>query len=274
MTIENILTVDVEDWFHICGVNNIIPRESWDRLESRVAKNTLKILNIINRSKTKATFFILGYIAEKHPELVKEINSSGHEIASHGHVHRRVYTMTPDSFRRDLKKSTQVISRIIGRSLKGFRAAEWSIREDSLWALDILLQEGFLYDSSMAPLPIIGNPKYSTAPYRYKLNSGNIWELPPLVALTPLVNLPLGGGWGLRTFPYSMIRSAIDKHNRLGFPALVYLHPREFDQNCPRIKLPFIKKLVLQAGIASTEKRLNLLLKDYKFTTAANYLSG
>jgi len=273
MTVDNILTVDVEDWFHICGVENHIPITDLSHLESRVAYNTLKILDILSRKGVKATFFILGFVAKRHPDLIKHIQNAGHEIATHGYSHRQVYTMTPITFRKDLKKSVEVISHITNCPIKGFRAPEWSIRDDSLWALDILQQEGFVYDSSMAPLHIIGNPKYKKTPHVLNLEQGQIWEVPPLVGTTPLVNFPLGGGWGLRTFPYSLIRNAIRKLNNQDHPALVFLHPREFDHNTPRFRLPVIKRFVLDAGIESTEKRLDRLLNDFNFTTVSDVLA-
>jgi len=274
MPVKNILTVDVEDWFHICGVGDYIPRESWNGLESRVVENTRRILGILGHAKTKATFFVLGSVAERHSELVKEISNSGHEVATHGYTHKRVYTMSPGSFREDLRKSVAILTEITGGKVKGFRAPEWSIREDSLWALDILLEEGFVYDSSMAPLPIIGNPEYPKVPWKHSLAQGDMWEFPPLVGSIPFVNFPLGGGWGLRTFPHCLIRSAIRKNNRQGMPAVMFLHPREFDPNCPRIKLPLSKQFVLHAGLESTEKRLGRLLGDLEFISVEGYLSG
>jgi len=273
MTVDNILTVDVEDWFHICGVENHISLTDWSGLESRVTYNTLNILDLLCRKKVKATFFILGCVAERHPDLIKQIQNADHEIATHGYSHRRVYTMTPGIFREDLKKSVNIISHITNATVKGFRAPEWSIRDDSLWALDILQQEGFVYDSSMAPLHIIGNPNYRTTPHVVNLDQGYLWEVPPLVGTMPLVNFPLGGGWGLRTFPYSLIRTAIQNLNDQDQPALIFLHPREFDRNNPRLKLPLVKRFVLDAGLESTEKRLHRLLNDFKFTTVSDVLT-
>jgi peptidoglycan-N-acetylglucosamine deacetylase len=271
MTVDNILTVDVEDWFHICGVENLIPEADLSQLESRVAHNTLKILEILYRKGAKATFFILGFVAERHPDLIKQIQNAGHEIASHGYSHTRVYTMTPDTFRRDLNRASEILYKIGGCSVKGYRAPEWSIRNDSLWALDILQQEGFIYDSSMAPLPIIGDPDYAIVPHRLELEQGYLWEFPPLVGKTPLVNLPIAGGWGLRIFPYDLIRSFIQKLNNQGQPALIYIHPRELDHDNPRIKLPLVKKFVLDARLERTEKRLVRLLDDFNFTSVSNF---
>lgn len=269
---DNILTVDVEDWFHICGIEHMVGQDRLSQWESRVVHNTLKIIDILKQKKALATFFILGCVAERHPSLVEEIQQHGHEVATHGYGHQRVYTMTPETFRQDLKKSVSVISQITGSDITGYRAPEWSIRDDSLWALDILKQEGFVYDSSMAPLPIIGNPGYTRTPHVLSLEGGRLWEVPPLVAATPLVNLPLGGGWGLRTFPYRFIRSSIRRLNRRAQPALVYLHPREFDLKSPRIQLPLITRFVLHAGVERTERRLARLLDDFTFTTVSDIL--
>ena len=272
MTVENILTIDLEDWFHICGVDDLIPEASWPQLETRVTGNTFRILDILSQKKVQATFFVLGFVAEKHPDLIREIEKSGHEIATHGYAHKQVYTMTPDVFRQDLLKAVSIITGITGHPVKGYRAPEWSIRDDSLWALDILQQEGFEYDSSMTPLPIIGNQDYSRIPYRLTLDEGQLWEFPPMVGSTPFVNFPLGGGWGLRVFPYNLIRFTIQKLNRQGQPAVIFLHPREFDRNNPHIMLPFVKRFVLDARVERTEKRLGRLLNDFNFTSVSNVL--
>ena len=272
MTVENILTVDVEDWFHICGVENQIPESSWPRLESRVHVNTMKILEVLDQKKIKATFFVLGFVAERHAKLIKKIQRAGHEIASHGYAHGRVYTLSPDLFRQDLKRAVDRISQITGTPVTGYRAPEWSIRDDSLWALDILYQEGLEYDSSMAPLPVIGNPRYPKTPYIHRLAQGRLWEFPPLVAATSLLNLPLGGGWGLRVLPYTLIRSTIRKLNKQGHPAVIFLHPREFDLDNPRVRLPLTKKFVLDARMESTPKRLGRLLDDFSFTSVSAVL--
>ena len=265
--VENILTVDLEDWFHICGIEDQIPEDRWPDLESRVEQNTARILSFLSRRHVKATFFVLGYTAERHAGLIRTIAEAGHEIATHGYGHRRVYTMTADGFLEDLRKAEHVISRITGVPVKGYRAPEWSIRDDSLWALDILLQEGFEYDSSMAPLPVIGNQGYAKTPYRLIRPQGCLWEFPPLVAPTPLVNLLFGGGWGLRVFPYSMIRRRIKRLNERGHPALLYFHPREFESFRVPVKLPWSLWFVLYARLEGAEKRLHRLLEDFRFTT-------
>lgn len=272
MTIENMLTVDVEDWYHICGVRDIIPEHRWPELESRIHQNISRLLKILDEWNVKATFFALGYIADNCPEPVRDIQKKGHEIATHGYSHRRVYTLTPDAFREDLTRSVESIRRITGLPVKGFRAPEWSIREDSLWALDILQEEGFKYDSSKAPLPFIGDQSYGKIPHEISLHNGTLWEIPPLVGSFPFVNLPIAGGWGLRVFPYSAIRSAIRRLNHEGHPALIYCHPREFDPAVPHIRLPLVKRFVLGAKLVSTEKRLRRLFRDFKFSSVIQVL--
>ncbi|MBW2303534.1 MAG: polysaccharide deacetylase family protein [Deltaproteobacteria bacterium] len=274
MSIPNILTIDVEDWFHICGIENQLPESAWNRLEARVLPNTRKILDLLHEFRARATFFVLGYVAEREPDLIREIKARGHEIATHGFHHRRVYTQSPDQFREDLVRALEVLSEITGSPAEGFRAPEWSIRDDSLWALEILAGEGIRYDSSMAPLPVIGNPSYPTSPHRRMTRVGALWEFPPLVRETPFLNLPIGGGWGLRVFPYSLIRAAIRGLNRRGYPAVIFLHPREFDPRPPRIPLPLSRRFVLNARVKSTPERMRRLLEDFSFTSVEGYLEG
>ena len=270
---ENIITVDLEDWFHICGVKEIMAEESWAGLESRVVANTERILDVLYQKDTLATFFILGFIAQKNPKLISKIHAAGHEIATHGYAHQAVYTMTQESFREDIRRACEAISVITGQPVRGYRAPEWSIRDESLWALDILREEGFQYDSSMAPLPIIGNQNYPRTPHMLELSSGNLWEFPPLAVNSILVNLPFGGGWGLRIFPY-LIRAAIRRMNRQGSPSLIYVHPREFDPCVPEFDLPFVKRLVLNARIHRTETAIDRLLSDFSFSTVSNAIKG
>jgi len=269
----NILSVDLEDWFHICGVERQLPCSQWHTLESRVATNTRVILDLLAQHHVRATFFVLGFVADRHPHLIRSIAAAGHDIAVHGYNHQQVYRLTPAQFRQDLRQAVGTVSAITGQAVRGFRAPEWSIRDDSLWALDILQQEGFAYDSSMTPLPIIGNPHYPHVPHRKQLARGHIWEIPPLVARTRLGNLPIGGGWGLRMFPYGLIRKAINALNAQGHPAVIYLHPREFDQNNPQVALPLIKRFVLEARIETTAKRLSRLLDDFQFASMTHFLN-
>ena len=272
MPVENALTIDVEDWYHVCGVEECLPEENWPRLRSRVVENTRKILALLSLVKVKATFFVLGFIAERHPGLIEEIAGAGHEVASHGYSHRRVYSLSQDLFLQDLRRTTEILSRITGKAVRGYRAPEWSIRADSLWALDLLQSEGYEYDSSRAPLLVIGDQKTPRVPHRLDVEGGCLWEFPPLVGKTPLVNLPLGGGWGLRVFPYSWVRAAVRQLNERGQPAVLFFHPREFDAAGPRINLPWPRGFTLYARLERTGPRLNQLLREFRFTTLSAVL--
>lgn len=288
MAIKNILTVDVEEWYHICDIEHILPSSSWDRCESRILINMEKILTLLSRFKVKATFFVLGYVAERTPEVVRMIHGEGHEIASHGYGHVQVYKQDEEEFQQDLLRSKTLIEGMIGEKVIGYRAPEWSIcgslqqggpkagrgKRNSTWALDFLVQHGFLYDSSVAPLRFIGIPDAPVAPYALSTPYGEIKEFPPLVMRSPLGNLPIGGGWGLRVFPYRSIRRRIEELNRHGYPALIFLHPSDFDTFRPQVHLPWIKRFVCYGRIRTTEERITRLLDDFEFSGVREVLRG
>jgi polysaccharide deacetylase family protein (PEP-CTERM system associated) len=203
------------------------------------------------------------------------IHSEGHEIASHGYGHVQVYKQTKEEFLRDLLRSKTLIEEISGEKVKGYRAPEWSIcrgKRDSTWALDLLAQNGFLYDSSIAPLRFIGIPDAPATPHVLSTPHGEIKEIPPLIMPSPLGNLPIGGGWGLRVFPYRGIRNTIAQLNRLGHPGLIFCHPSEFDDFSLPIKLPWIKRFVCYGRIRTTEERVVRLLNDFEFSTVKETL--
>jgi len=292
---KNILTVDVEDWYHICDIEHILPRSSWDRCESRILFNMEKILTLFGRFKVKATFFVLGYVAERRPEVVRMIEGEGHEIASHGYGHVQVFKQTKDEFLQDLLRSKGLLESMTGDKVIGYRAPQWSIcgalqqaepaeacfiakagkgKRDSYWALDLLAQNGFLYDSSIAPLRFIGIPDAPAIPYAVATPHGKIKEFPPLIMRSPLGNLPIGGGWGLRIFPYRSIHKKILRHNREGHPGVIFCHPSDFDSHTPSIPLPWIKRFVCYGKTKTTEERMIRLLNDFEFTTIKEVLSG
>ncbi len=289
------MTVDVEDWYHICDIEHLLPPSQWDRCETRILINLEKILTLFSRFKVKATFFVLGYIAERKPEVVKMIYQEGHEIASHGYGHLQVYKQKKEEFTQDLLRSKNLIEGMIGEKVTGYRAPEWSIcgaleqtepteasfvakagrgKRNSYWALDLLAQYGFLYDSSIAPLRFIGIPDAPTTPYIISTPHGEIKECPPLTMRSPLGNFPIGGGWGLRIFPYQSIRKRIDRLNLLGHPALIFCHPSDFDPLPIPIALPWLKRFVCYGKIKTTEEQMTQLLNDFKFTTARRVLFG
>jgi polysaccharide deacetylase family protein (PEP-CTERM system associated) len=273
---KNILTVDVEDWYHICDIEHILPRSAWDRCESRILFNLEKILTLFDRFKVRATFFVLGYVAERTPEAVKMIDHHGHEIASHGYGHLQVYKQTKDEFLRDLLRSKRLIEGMTGKKIIGYRAPEWSIcmgKKDSFWALGLLAQNGFLYDSSVAPLRFIGIPDAPITPYTLSTSHGEMRELPPLVMPSLLGNFPIGGGWGLRIFPYRSIHNRILQLNQEGHPGVIFCHPSDFDSHLPTLPLPWVKRFVCYGKIKTTEERMIRLLNDFEFSTMKEALA-
>ena len=263
----NAMTVDLEDWHH--SIDSIL-FEDWDKYESRVEANTYKILESFKESKVKATFFILGYIAQKYPSLVKEISSLGHEIATHGHSHRLIYRQTPQEFREDLKRSINVIEDVSQQKVLGFRAPYWTITKESYWALDILLDEGIKYDSSIYPIKtyLYGIPDSPVYPYVFKENNGvKLFEFPPSTITTFGRRIPVAGGFYMRLFPYWFIRSGIKRINKEGQSAIIYIHPPEFDPQKPVLKLPFKEKILHYYNLDVMEGKIRHLVSEFKFGT-------
>jgi polysaccharide deacetylase family protein (PEP-CTERM system associated) len=260
-----ILTVDVEDWFHVCGTGRdtlIPPPETW-----RVRQNLEKILALLAEHAQKATFFILGSVAERDASLAPMICSAGHEIASHGYSHRLVTDMTPQQFRDELLETERILNVQTGQKPIGYRAPQWSLSEQSGSAFATLKDLGYRYDSSLNPLPLVGNPRGSRIPYRLVGEGNGLWEFPPLVASTRFGNLPSGGGWGFRFFPLQMICGSIDELNRSGHPAVLYLHPREVDPDGPRLELPFLKQFASYGTRTDVTPRLRELFRRYRCST-------
>lgn len=270
----NILTIDVEDWFHILDIRDCCSLKNWDNLEIRVARNTEKLLEILKENKIKATFFILGWVAERYPELVKIIAQEGHEIASHSYAHKLVYEMSKEEFRKDLKRSKETIESIIGNKIYGYRASGFSIINDTKWAFEILTEESFLYDASVFPAVREhgGMPDAPIHPYMIKTSSGPLWEFPISVLNFAGKNMAFCGGGYLRLFPYWFIKYGIKKINKKGYPVVVFLHPREIDANQPRMKLPLKRKFKYYVKLSSTEDKLKKILKDFSFGTIKEVL--
>jgi len=261
----NAMTVDLEDWHHSI---DSIPFDNWDKYESRIEKNTYKILEVFNHSDIKATFFILGYVAQKYPMLIKDISSLGHEIATHGHSHRLIYRQTPQEFREDLKRSISVIENASQQKVLGFRAPYWTITKESYWALDILLEEGLKYDSSIYPIKtyLYGIPDAPVYPYVVKGNNGKkLIEFPPSTVTVFGKRVPVAGGFYMRLLPYWFINSGIKRINKEGQSAIVYIHPPEFDPQKPVIKLPFMEKILHYYNLDVMEGKIKQLISEFKF---------
>ena len=225
--VVNAMTVDVEDYFQVSAFDGSVPRSSWDSRESRVCQNTERLLDLFDSAEVKATFFVLGWVAERFPRLVRRIVGAGHELASHSYEHRLVYSQAPGEFREDLRRARQTLEQAGGCRVHGYRAPSYSIVRSSLWALDVLIEEGYVYDSSIYPIrhDRYGIPDWPREVHRVVRASGSIWELPGSTVRLGKINLPIGGGGYFRLLPYEWTRHGIRRLNRSNQPAVFYLHP-------------------------------------------------
>jgi len=272
MNMKNIMSIDLEDYF--CD----LPFSQWSNYKSRVVETTNVILKLLERYKVQATFFSLGFIAETHPELIESIQAKGHELGTHGYSHTDIRKMTSDSFELDLKKSIQIIEKISGDKVLGFRAPFFSISKKNLWAFAVL-KKFLKYDSSIFPVrsPLYGIPDAITHPYFVSNNdplkideNSDFLEIPPLTLKLPLVgNLPTAGGFYLRFLPYQFLKWGISKMNKKGFPAMCYIHPKDLDYNMPRISG---YSWHYYWGLKNAEKKFEKLLKDFSFSSAREVL--
>lgn len=272
--IPNILTVDVEEWFHILEVEGGYSRDDWAGLESRVEANTDALLALFEEVGAKATCFVVGWVAERHPALVRRIADAGHEVASHSYFHEVVGRHSRASLAEDLSRSRKLLEDLAGRRVQGFRAPGGSITEATAWALDIVAETGFLYDASL-------NPGHSShggfatpyfGPHRLRTAHGDLFEIPWTTVGVAGRRLPFAGGGYLRLFPYELIRACVGVENRAGRPVNVYVHPREIDPEQPRMQLPWMRHFKYYVGLRSTERKLRALLRDLRFVTAQSWL--
>ena len=266
--IVNAMTIDVEDYFHVSVFDGVVPRARWDDLESRVCSNTDRLLSIFDEYEVTATLFVLGWVAERFPGLVKRITSLGHEIASHGHSHRLIYDQTPRAFREDVRRAKGLLESASGMPVVGYRAPSYSVTPRSLWALDVLIEEGYRYDSSIFPIrhDRYGIPLSPRHPYALRRPAGVLIEAPASTAAIGPFNLPVAGGGYFRILPYAWTRWGIDRLNRRERrPAIFYLHPWEIDPKQPRLQAGFLSRFRHYRNLDLTETRLRQLLGDFKF---------
>jgi polysaccharide deacetylase family protein (PEP-CTERM system associated) len=234
---SNIFTVDLEEWFHVCGVR-ALAQPQWDRLPSRVELTTQLVLDLLDHASVRATFFIVGWIADRYPRLVETVRAAGHEIGSHSYSHTRAYELGAQGFAEDLAASLRALSSAGVPSVRLFRAPEWSINLRSIWALDQLVRQGFVADASMAPLRMVGDVGFPRYPHMRETASGSLLEIPPFVTDRLGQVMPMGWGWGLRMSSPRAVLRLIEAENRAGRPAVITLHPWEIDPDPPRVKLP------------------------------------
>ena len=269
---QNALSIDVEDWFCANNIASVIPRERWDECASRVVESTRLVLELMKESKTQATFFVLGWVAERYPHLVREIAAAGHEVASHGFSHQLLYRMSPQEFDDDLGRSLEILRNLAPEPVVGYRAPSFSIVERTLWALPILKKHGILYDSSV--FPVAHHPDYGIpgAPRTPHMISSNLWEFPPAVWPVLGINFPVAGGGYFRLLPYKITEFALRRLAAAGTSFMFYLHPWEFDPNQPRVPLAWSKRVRHYANLSKTEGKFRRLLSSFRFTTVREAL--
>jgi polysaccharide deacetylase family protein (PEP-CTERM system associated) len=273
-TIVNAMTVDVEDYFHVSVFDGLVPRARWTQLESRVCANTERLLEVLG--DIQGTFFVLGWVADRFPALVKTIARAGHEIASHGYAHRLVYDQTPRAFREDVRRAKDILESAAEVEVLGYRAPSYSVTPQSLWALDVLIEEGYRYDASIFPIrhDRYGIPVSPRHPYLIERGAGSILEAPASTTRVGSLNLPVAGGGYFRLLPYAWTRWGISRLNDLEKrPAIFYLHPWEIDPEQPRLPAGMLSRIRHYRNLDQTEVRLRQLLRDFQFGSMKTVLS-
>jgi polysaccharide deacetylase family protein (PEP-CTERM system associated) len=264
----NAFTVDVEDYFHVAALASAVSRDSWHSRESRVERNTERLLALLEHKGVQGTFFVLGWVAERSPQLVRQIAAAGHEIACHGFSHQLIYRQSRQEFREDTARAKGLLEDATGRAVLGYRAASFSIVRDTLWALDDLIDLGFRYDSSIFAIrhDRYGIPDASPAPGRVTAPSGrSLLEFPMAPASFFGLKVPVTGGGYFRILPYGLTRAGLCRINAAGRPFAFYLHPWEIDPDQPRIGVGAVSRFRHYTNLSRCETRLRRLLGEFAF---------
>jgi polysaccharide deacetylase family protein (PEP-CTERM system associated) len=274
---QHALTIDVEDYFQVTALDKCVQRADWSRLPSRVLRNTCRVLDLLARTTTRATFFVLGWVAQHHPQVVREIQAAGHEIGSHSYWHHLVYTQTPAEFRSDLRRSRDVLEDLTGHKITHYRAPTFSITAQSLWALDILTEEGFTLDASIFPIrhDRYGIPDAPRQLHRRSTATGHLWEFPPTVASFGRIRLPVGGGGYFRLMPLSLTRRLWRRCQRESLaPRMFYFHPWEIDSELPRVAgMSRLNAWRHHVNVQATERKLETMLREFRFGAIGDVLT-
>lgn len=276
--ITNVMTIDVEDYFHVAALSGVIRPEDWNSCEYRAERNTRRLLTLFAERGIKSTFFVLGWLADKSPALIREIHAAGHEVACHGFSHQLIYKQSQQVFTEETLRSKRLLEDIIGAPVNGYRAASWSITRQSLWALDVLAEAGFKYDSSIFPVrhDTYGIPSAPVAPARITTPNGHpLVEFPSSTATFFGMNVPVAGGGYFRLLPYWLTLLGLRQINeRAQRPFAFYLHPWEIDPAQPRVKAGLKSRFRHYTNLERCEARLCDLLGRFRFSTMADVLSG
>ncbi len=272
------LTVDVEDYFQVSAFENSIDRATWDSLPHRVSQNTHKILDIFDELSLKSTFFVLGWVAERYPDIVKRMAQEGHEVCCHGYGHARITSLSPESFKEDVTRSRKLLQDISGQAVEGYRAPSYTITQQTLWALDVLIEAGFQYDSSIFPIhhDVYGIPGAQRFPHIITREHGSLKEFPPstmaLSFLGKQLTLPFSGGGYLRLLPVSLMSAGFNHLEKAGHASTLYFHPWEIDPDQPRMQGPLKSRFRHYVNLASTESKLRYLFKRHSFAPMSTVL--
>ena len=275
-TVRHHFTVDVEEYFQVSAFERAVPRAAWEGLAARTPALVPRLLELLARHEARGTFFVLGWVAQRHPALVKDIQRAGHEIASHGWDHARVRTGGWVEFRESVRRSKRALEDLTGAAVRGFRAPSFSITPGREWALDVLIEEGYDYDSSLFPIrrPGYGYPGAAPDPHWLERPAGRVAEIPPTTLHCCGVRLPAAGGAYFRILPYALTRAAFRACERRGTPGTFYIHPWEIDPAQPRLAAPWHARLRHYTGLARTLPRLQRLLADFRFTSIAETVAA
>ena len=273
MSPQHVFSVDVEEYFQVNAFESVVTREHWDALPSRLGPSIDILLDVLAHHGATGTFFTLGWIAARYPRIVQRIAAAGHEIASHGWWHRRVPELTAAQYREEVRSSKDLLEQITGMPVSGYRAPSFSILPGYEWALDVLIEEGYRYDSSLFPIrrPGYGYPAAPRFAHVIERPSGTLVELPPATGTMLGRRIPAAGGGYLRHFPLSVIQNAFRQHERAGQQAMFYIHPWEVDPDQPRLPVSPVTRMRHYAGLSKTRSRIEELLREFRFTAARDH---
>lgn len=272
---QHIFSVDVEEYFQVHAFERVVARDDWPAYPSRVAACVDRILEMLSARGATGTFFVLGWLAERNPALVRRIADGGHEIASHGWSHTKVTSMTPQTFLEDVRRSRAVLEDVAGVPILGYRAPSFSITPETEWALDVLLEAGYVYDSSLFPIKRAnyGFPETPPLPHRIRRKNGVLIEFPMTTMRWNGLRVPAAGGGYFRHFPYAVTRRAFRDCAAAGIPGVFYIHPWEVDPEQPRVRVNWLTRMRHYGGLQSTAGRLADLLSEFRFTSIARCMS-